>query len=123
MCLPILRRRHSVGATEARREGADAPQADGEADIGDRTVGRPEKRGGPLEAPGEQVPVGRLAELAPELAAEMRGREPRSACKRLHVERLAIARVDQVLGAKQVAGWMGWTHLDSLGASQGSVSE
>ena len=46
----------------------------------------------------------RLAEGAAELAAEVRGREPRGACKRRNVEWLAIAGVDQVLGAKKMAG-------------------
>jgi hypothetical protein len=32
-------RRHAVGAGDARRERADAPQARREADVGDRAVG------------------------------------------------------------------------------------
>jgi hypothetical protein len=114
---PILRRRHPVGATEARREGAQAPQPDGQADVGDRAVGRAEESRGPLEAPGEQVPVGRLPELAPKLAAEVGRREPSRARERLHVERLAVAGVDQILRTEQVTGWMRRTHPDSVGAT------
>ena len=46
----------------------------------------------------------RLAEGAAELAAEVRGREPRGACECRDVEWLAIAGVDYVLGAEEVAG-------------------
>ena len=45
----------------------------------------------------------RLAELAAELAAEVRGRELRRAREGLHVERLAVARVDEVLRAQEMA--------------------
>ena len=41
----VLRGRHAVGAAEARRERADAGQADREADVGDRVVGAPQERG------------------------------------------------------------------------------
>src|SRR4051812_41555728 len=59
-----------VDPGEAGGERADALQADAEADVGDRTVRDPEERGGALEPAGEQVLVRRLAERAPELAAE-----------------------------------------------------
>jgi hypothetical protein len=39
----------------------------------------------------------RLAEGAPKLTAEVRGREPRGLREGRDVERLAVARVDQVL--------------------------
>src|SRR5919204_5313815 len=65
-----------VGAREAGGEGADAPQPDGEADVGDRAVGGTEQRGRPLEAPREQIAVRRLAEGAAELPAEVGPREP-----------------------------------------------
>ena len=62
-----------------------------------RAVGVAQQRGGALEAAGEEVLVRRLAERAPELAAEVRGRQVRGAGERRHVERLAIARVDRSL--------------------------
>ena len=67
-----------IRAAEARRERADALQADRGADLGDVAVGVPQQRRGPLEPAREQVLVRRLAERAPELAAEVRGGEVRS---------------------------------------------
>jgi len=61
------------------------------------------ERCGALEPADQQVLVGRFAELAAELAAEVRRRQPRRASERLHVERLAVARVDEILRAKKVA--------------------
>ena len=43
---------------------ADALEADAEADLGDRVVSRAQQGGGPLEAAGQQVGVGRVAERA-----------------------------------------------------------
>jgi len=66
----------------------------------------------------------RLPEGAPELAAEVRGREPRSACERRHVELLSVARVDQVPGAEKVAGgWDGCDHRPSIAAAGQAVCE
>ena len=47
---------------------------------------------------------------APELPAEMRGRELGGAGERRHVQGLAIARVDEVLRAEQVPGWVRVRH-------------
>jgi hypothetical protein len=59
----------------------------------------------PTEKPsGEQVGVGRLAEGAAELAAEVGAREARGAGQVIHVERLEVPGVGQVLGAQEVAG-------------------
>ena len=44
------------------------------------------------------------AELAPELAAEVRPRERRRGGKVVDPERLRVARVGEVLGAEQVTG-------------------
>ena len=44
----------------------------------------------------------RLAELAAELAAEVRGREVGGAGERGHVERVAVAPVDEILRAQEV---------------------
>src|SRR4051812_44225597 len=89
---------------EARRERADAAQADLEANVGDAVVGVAQQRGRALEAAREEVAMRRLAERAPELAAEVRGRQVRSAGKCRHLELLAVPRVDQVLRTQQVPG-------------------
>ena len=67
-----------------------------------RPVGAAQQRRRALEPPGEQVLVRRLAERPAELAAEVGRREVRGPRERGHVERLAVARVDQVLGAQEV---------------------
>src|SRR5665213_2085621 len=54
------------------------------------------------EAAGREVLMRRLTEGAAELAAEMRKREPGRVREHRHVERIAVARVDQVLRAKQM---------------------
>jgi hypothetical protein len=82
---------------EARGERADASQPDRKADLVDRTVGVAEECGRSLEPPGQQVLMRRLAEGAPKLTAEVRGREPRSLREGRDVQRLAVARVDQIL--------------------------
>ena len=87
-------RRAAVGAGEARRERAEAAQPDVEADVGDRVVGVAQELGRALEPARQQVLVRRRAERAPELAAEVGGREPGGAGERRDVERLAVARVD-----------------------------
>src|SRR6266566_769940 len=79
---PVGGGRHAERSAETRRERPDAAQSDGEADIRDRAVGVPKQRGGTLEPARQEVLVRRLAERAPELPAEVRSREPRSACKR-----------------------------------------
>ena len=56
----------------------------------------------------------RLAEGAPELAAEVRAREPGGAGEVVDLERLEVARVGQVLGAQQMAGGRDEEHLDNL---------
>ena len=67
-----------------------------------------EQRRRALEPAREQVLARRLAERLAELAAEVRGGEMRGTRERGYVQRLAVARVDQVFRAEQVAGgWMG----------------
>ena len=56
----------------------------------------------------------RFAELAAELTAEVRRREPRRPGERLHVERVAVARVGEVLRTKEVACGMGGGHATSI---------
>ena len=61
-----------------------------------------EQRRGALQPAGEEVLVRRLTECPAELAAEVGGREVRRRGERGDVERLAVARVDQVFRAEQV---------------------
>ena len=96
--------RAAVRPSEARRERADALQADHEADLRHRAVGAAQQGRRAFEPAREQVLVRRLAERLAELAAEVRGREVRGACERGDVERLAVARVDEVLRAQQMSG-------------------
>jgi hypothetical protein len=100
-------RRHPVRPPEARREGADALQADLEADLGDAMVGVAQQRGGALEPPGQEVLMRRLAERPPELPAEVRGREVRGAGELGDVQRLPVAGVGEVLRAEQMADRVG----------------
>src|SRR5436190_4196573 len=72
---PVAGRGDAEGPREARGKGADAPQPDGEADLGDRSVGRAQQRSRALEAARQQVRMRRLAERPAELAAEMRTRQ------------------------------------------------
>ena len=102
---------------EGGREGAQALQADREADIGDRAVGAAQHRRGPLQSAREQVGVRGLAERAAELAAEVRRREPGGASEVRDRQRLAVASVGKVLGAQQVAGGRSGSH-QSGGASR-----
>ena len=94
--------RNAVGPPEARRERADAPEPDREADVGDRAIRVTQQRGGSLEPPRQQVLVRCVAERPPELAAEVRRRELRRPRERRHVERVAVTRVDQVLCPQQM---------------------
>ena len=67
----VGRGRHAVGALEAAREGSDALQAHGEADVCDRAIGGPQECRRALHPAREQVGVGRLAEGRAELTAEV----------------------------------------------------
>ena len=86
-----------------------------------RAVGVAQQLRGALEPASQEVLVRRLAEGAAELAAEVRGREACGAGECGDVERLAVAGVDQILGAEQVTRW--WyrrDHLLSIVAAVGS---
>src|SRR5262249_55877317 len=82
----------------------DALEPDREADVGHRAVGVAQQRGGALQASREQVRVRRLAERAPEAAAEVGAGEAGRAGQVVHLERLEVARVGEVLGAQEVRG-------------------
>src|SRR5205823_6121749 len=98
-----------------------ALEANREADLRDRVIGVAEQRGGALQAPGEQVGVRRFAEGSPKLTAEMGAGEPGGASEVVHVERLEIARVRQVLGAEQMAGGRDEGHCQQYGRPRAEV--
>src|SRR5207244_1478121 len=55
----------------------------------------------PLDAPGHQVAVRRLAECEPELAAQVPGRHMRAAGERVDVQRFRVLPVDPVADAAE----------------------
>ena len=85
-------------------------QPDGEADVRDRAIGVAQQRRRAFQPAGQQVLMRRLAEGATELAAEVRLREARSARELRHIERLAVARVGEVLRAQQMPRRMRGSH-------------
>ncbi len=107
---PVGRWGQSEGPAEAGREGSDAPQAHVEADVRDRPVGVAQQRGCSFEATRQQVLVRRIAEGPTELATEVSGGEVRDVCECGDVERLAVAGVDEVLRAKEVADGVNGRH-------------
>jgi hypothetical protein len=79
--------------------------------VGHRPVGRAQQRGGPLQPPGQQVLVRRLAERRLEPPAEVGGRQPGGGGQVGHGEPLEVASVREVLGAQQLAGYGNAGHL------------
>ena len=67
---PIDAGRHPNQLGEPRTEGAERRAADHETDFGDAEVAPPQQRHRPLDAPGHQIGVRRLAVGELELAAE-----------------------------------------------------
>jgi hypothetical protein len=98
--------RRPVDPAEARGERPDTAEADGEADVRYGAVGVSQQRGRPLQPTGQEVLVRCLAEGPAELTAEVGRREMGDARERRHVERLAVAGVDEILRAEEVPGWM-----------------
>src|SRR5206468_6901391 len=107
-------RRSAEHPGEARRERAEALEADREADVGDRAVGRAQEGGGPLEAASEEVGVRRVAERPAELPAEMGAGETGGAGEVIDVERLEIASVGEILGPEEMAGGRKRGHPSSI---------
>ena len=99
----IRRRRDAVGAREAGRERADAPESDGEADLDNGAVGCAKQRRGALQSARQQVGMRRLAESASELTTEMRAREACGTSQVVDIEWLGVGRIDQVPGPQEVA--------------------
>jgi hypothetical protein len=102
--------RHPVCALEARRKGADATKADTCADFRHRAVGAPQHRRSALEPAREQVRVRRLAESAPELAAEVTAREASGTSKIIDTQRLEVAGVREISCAQEMPDRGDGTH-------------
>jgi hypothetical protein len=115
-------RRQTVGSTETRRKGANASEADREADVRDAPVGRAKQGRGTLQAAGEQVRMRRFAERSPELAAEMSARESRCAGQVVNPQRLDVARVGDIFRSEQVPGRWDEDHPSSIAAGPRRVS-
>jgi hypothetical protein len=92
----IRQRRFADELTECGAEGAKAPEADSEADLGNGELRAPQELLRALDAAAQQVRVRRLAEGLLEAADEVRPRGVRLACKSGNVERLREVAVDQI---------------------------
>src|SRR4029453_14591388 len=112
---PVGSRTHAERPMEGRGERADAPEADVQTDLRDRPVRVPEERGRPLHPTHQQVAMGRLAEGAAELAAEVRGREARGAREGRYIKGIAIAGVNEVLRSEEMSGGMRVGHSSASG--------
>ena len=100
---PVGRRRQSVGPREAAGERSEALEPNREADLGHRVICHPQQRGRPLQPPGEEVGMGRLAEGAAKLAAEMRPGKAGRLGQIVHAEHFEVAGVGEILGSQKVA--------------------
>jgi hypothetical protein len=98
---PIARWRFTNDPGEGAAEGAEACEADIEADIGHASLGLAEQEHRALDPPSLEVPMRRLAENAAEAAAEVRGRDMGHGGHRADVERLGVRTVHRVAGAQQ----------------------
>jgi hypothetical protein len=98
-CRTVGGRRDAVRPREARGEGPDTSQPDGEADLDDRAVRRAQQCGGALEPTRQQVGVWRLPEGLAELAAEMGPRKSGRRREIIDAERIRIAGIRDVFGA------------------------
>jgi hypothetical protein len=99
---PVPGRGEPGELAEAPAERAQAGETHRQAHVGDRQLAGAQQRLGPLDPPGEQVLVGRLAVCLPVAPREVRGRHRRGPGHRRHVERPRVLAVDQVARAAQV---------------------
>ena len=88
---------------ERPAEGAQAGEADVEADVGDAPIGLAQQEHRPLYPPPLQVAVRRLAERGPEYADEVRLRDEGDLREPWDVERLRVVAVHRVAGAQHAA--------------------
>src|SRR3954447_16800014 len=99
----VLGRRLADYGPERAAEGAEAREADVEADLGHAALGLPQEEHRPLDAPALKVTVRRLAERGAEGADEVRLRHVGDTRERRDVERLRVAAVHRVSCAEQAA--------------------
>ena len=96
-----MRRRLADDLAERAAEGAQAGEADVEADVGDAAVRLAQQEHGAFYPSPLEVPVRRLAEDRSEGADEVRLRDMGDRGDRLDVERLGVGAVHRVAGAEQ----------------------
>jgi hypothetical protein len=88
--------------TKSGAEGAEAPEANSEADLGDGEPCVSQELLGALDAAPQEVLVRRLAEGLLEAADEVRSRRVRFAGQGGNVERLGVGAVDEILRAAEM---------------------
>src|SRR5437899_5928965 len=92
--LPILARRHADDLSKSAAEGAQAREADVEADVSDGALGLGQLEHRPLDPPALKVSVRGLAERPAEGPYEMSLRHVRHLSEVCDVERLCEGAVD-----------------------------
>ena len=97
----VVRRRLADDLAERAAEGAQAVEADVEADVGDAAVGLAQQEHRALDPPPLQVAVRRLPEDGAEAAAEVRLGDVGHRGDGANVERLGVGAVHGVAGAQQ----------------------
>jgi hypothetical protein len=103
MVAPVGRRRLADDVAKRPAEGAQAREADVEADVGHAGGRRPQQEHRPLHAPALQVPVRRLAERRAEGADEVGLGDVGDARQRRDVQRLGVPAVHRVTGPEHPA--------------------
>jgi hypothetical protein len=97
----VARRGLTDDLAERATEGAQAGEADVEADVGDAPFGLPQQEHRALYPPPLQVAVGRLPEDRTEAADEMGLRDVRHRGDRPDVQWFGIRAIHRVAGAQQ----------------------
>ena len=111
---PVLSRGFAEMPSEAGGERSKPDQSYVEADLAHRPVGVAKQRRRSLEPTCHQVCLGRLAERATELAAEVRPRQPRRSRHVIDADRLRIAVIHEVPRPQQMPSRRHWDHTTSL---------
>src|SRR5437899_4979480 len=101
--LPILARRHADDLSKSAAEGAQAREADVEADVSDGALGLGQLEHRPLNATALKIAMRSLAKRRPKSPYEVRLRNARDRRQVRSVQRLSICAVDGVAGAKHAA--------------------
>src|SRR5712692_281782 len=99
----IVGRVDADDVAKSTAEGAEAPEPDVEADVGDAPRGLAQQEHGPLDPPALQVSVRSLAKGRAESPDEVRLGDARHASQGRDVERLRVGSVDRIAGAEHAA--------------------